>query len=39
MSHTVKYYGWDNAINKGKLKRMDFKVNDLDSINWVVIYE
>jgi hypothetical protein len=39
MSDTVRYYGWDNVINKGKFKRMDFKVKDLDSMDWAVVYE
>ena len=39
MSDTVKHYGWDDGISKGKYKRMDFKVKDLDSLEWTVVYE
>ncbi len=39
MSDTIEHYGWDDVINKGKFKRMDYKVKDLDSLGWLVVYE
>lgn len=36
---TVKRYGWRNIIESRRYDRLDFTADDLDRLNWKIVYK